>query len=166
MLAKKQNLTNMVLLVLLILCIQVSTEAKSYLDLSKNNIIPKTVSITAKGGYFALKSHSLIYVMGESTELKQIGVIPAEKLKFSTGSKIEVISTTKTPETGKIFLTLTEKNSYPVPGDKEYRQVTSKKLILLSANTPARVFHGVQSSKQLLPVKIEMASAQTAPLVK
>src|SRR5674476_361284 len=97
MTAKKHNLTNTALLVLAILCVQVSSAAKTTSDLSKNTIIPKPVSITATGGYFALKSHSAIYVMGESPELKQIGLKLAEKLKLSTGFKIEVISTSKTP---------------------------------------------------------------------
>jgi hexosaminidase len=163
MTAKKQNLTNTALLVLAILCVQVSSAAKSPSDLSKNNIIPKPVSITASGGYFALKAHSAIYVIGESPELKQIGQQLAEKLKLSTGYKIEVISTAKTPGTGNICLTLTEKNSRPNLGEEGYELVIKKKLILLSANTPAGVFRGVQTIRQLLPAKIEMASAQTGP---
>jgi len=145
MTAKKHNLTNTALLVLAILCVQVSSAAKTTSDLSKNTIIPKPVSITATGGYFALKSHSAIYVMGESPELKQIGLKLAEKLKLSTGFKIEVISTSKTPGTGNIFLTLTEKSSGPNLGEEGYELVITKKLVLLSANTPAGVFRGVQT---------------------
>ena len=163
MIAKKYNLTNTALLVLAILCIQVSTAAKSLSDLSKNNLIPKPVSITATGGYFALKPHSAIYIMGESPELKQIGLILAEKLKLATGFKIEVISTTKTPGTGNICLTLTEKNSGPNLGEEGYELVITKKMVLLSANTPAGVFHGVQTIRQLLPAKIEMTSTQSGP---
>jgi hexosaminidase len=88
--AKKQNLTNTALLILAILFVQVSLAAKSPSDLSKNNIIPKPVSVSATGGYFVLKSHSAIYLMGESPELKQIGLMLAEKLKLSTGYGIEV----------------------------------------------------------------------------
>ena len=163
MTAQKQNLTITALLVLTILCVQVSSAAKSTSDLSKNNIIPKPVSITATGGYFALKSHSAIYVMGESPELKQIGLMLAEKLKLSTGYKIEVISTTKTPGTGNICLTLSEINSGPNLGEEGYKLVITRKLVLLSANTPAGVFRGVQTIRQLLPAKIEMASEQTGP---
>jgi len=163
MTAKKHNLTNTALLVLAILCVQVSSAAKTTSDLSKNTIIPKPVSITATGGYFALKSHSAIYVMGESPELKQIGLKLAEKLKLSTGFKIEVISTSKTPGTGNIFLTLTEKSSGPNLGEEGYELVITKKLVLLSANTPAGVFRGVQTIRQLLPPKIEMTSTQSGP---
>jgi hexosaminidase len=163
MITKKHNLTNTALLVLAILCVQVSAAAKTPSDLSKSSIIPKPVSITATGGYFSLKSHCGIYIMGESPELKQIGQQLAEKLKLSTGYKIEVISTTKTPGTGNICLTLTEKNSRTNLGEEGYELVITKKLVLLSANTPVGIFRGVQTIRQLLPAKIEMASTQSGP---
>jgi hexosaminidase len=163
MTVKKRNLTNTAFLVLAILCANVSSAAKSPSDLSKSNIIPKPVSITSTGGYFSLKAHSAIYIMGESPELKHIGLMLAEKLKLSTGYKIEVISTTKTPGTGNICLTLTEKNSGPTLGEEGYELVITKKLVLLSANTTAGVFRGVQTIRQLLPAKVEMTSTQTGP---
>jgi hexosaminidase len=163
MTTKKHNLTNTALLVLAILCVQVFSAAKSPSDLSKNNIIPKPASITATGEYFVLKSHSAIYIMGESPELKQIGMMLAEKLRLSTGYKIEVISTAKTPATGNICLTLIEKNSGPDLGEEGYKLNITKKQVLLSAITPAGLFRGVQTIRQLLPAKIEMVSAQTGP---
>ena len=163
MTAKKHNLTNTALLVLAILFVQVSSAAKTPSDLSKSSIIPKPVSITATGAYFELKSHSAIYIMGDSPELKQIGQQLAGKLKISTGFNIEVLSTTKTPETGNICLTLTEKNSRPALGEEGYELVITKKLVLLSANSPAGIFRGIQTIKQLLPDNIEMSSAQSGP---
>lgn len=161
--ANKQNLTNTTLLILAILFIQVSSAAKTPSDLAKSSIIPKPVSISATGEYFALKSHSAIYIMGESPELKQIGQQLAEKLKLATGYKIEVRNTIRTPSTGNICLSLSEKNSEPNLGEEGYKLNITKKLVLLSANTPVGIFRGVQTIRQLLPAKIEMASTQSGP---
>ena len=54
-------------------------------DLSKENMIPKPVSVVATGGEFDLTDQTDIYVQGESAELNQIGQYLADKLNPSTG---------------------------------------------------------------------------------
>jgi hypothetical protein len=100
MITKKQNSAITVFLVIIMLCIQVASSAKTPSDLSKASIIPKPVSITATGGYFTLKPNADIYIQGGSEELKKIGQSLADKLKQSTGFSIEVITTEKTPKPG------------------------------------------------------------------
>ena len=163
MINKKQNFKTKSLLMLVMLCIQISSSAKTPTDLSKANIIPKPVSVTATGGYFVLKSNSDIYLRGESQELKQIGQALADKLKRSTGFGIEVITTDKTPKPGNIYLTLTENNPDSKLGDEGYELIITKKQVLLSANKPAGLFRGIQTIRQLLPAKIELTSVQKGP---
>lgn len=163
MINKKQNFAITALLVISMLYIQVSSSAKTPSDLSKADLIPKPVSLTATGGYFSLKAGTDIYIQGESKELRQIGQYLADKLKISTGFGIEVKTTEKTPGSGNIYLTLKGNNSGTNSGDEGYELIISKKLIILSANKPAGLFRGIQTIRQLLPAKIEMTSKQTGP---
>ena len=64
MITRKQNIAMTALLTFAMLFIQMSSTAKTPSDLSKGSIIPKPVSITATGGYFALKSGTDIYPGG------------------------------------------------------------------------------------------------------
>lgn len=163
MMNKKQNQTVAALFVFAMLCFQTSVTAKTHSDLLKTDLIPKPVSMISTGGYFSLKEGTAIYVKGDSKELKQIGQFLAGKLKISTGFNIDVINTTKTPGTGSIYLSLTDNSTDPKLGNEGYELVITKKLISLSANSPTGLFRGIQTIRQLLPAKIEMASKQTGP---
>ena len=160
---KKQNYTVTALFVFAMLCFQPSITAKTHSDLSKNDLIPKPVSLTATGGYFSLREGTAIYVKSQSKELKQIGEFLAGKLKIPTGFNFEVINSDKTPGAGNIFLSLRENNPDPKLGDEGYELVITKKLVSLTANTPTGLFRGIQSIRQLLPAKIEMAVKQAGP---
>lgn len=161
MITKKNNLRMTLLIAFSILFIQISSSAKTTSDLSKGSIIPKPVSITATGGYFTLKSGTDIYIQGESKELRQIGQYLADKLKMSTGFGIAVLSTDKPPRSGSIYLTIT--NTSSMPGTEGYELTITKKQLILSANSPAGLFRGVQTIRQLLPAEIEMSSKQKGP---
>jgi hexosaminidase len=129
-------------------------------DISKENMIPKPVSIVAGGETFDLTDQTDIYVQGDSPEIKKIGQYLADKLNPSTGLKIEVKTTTRSPAPGNMYLSL-EKNDQEL-GDEGYELKITDKLISLSANKPAGLFHGIQTIRQLLPPQIEMSSLQKA----
>ena len=131
-------------------------------DLSKANIIPKPVSITPAGGSFTLTDRSDIYVKGESPELLQIGQYLADRLNPSTGFGLEVKTTEKDLVRGKILLALSDND--PELGDEGYELVIDEKSVRLTANKPAGLFYGVQTLRQLLPAKIEMATAPGRPM--
>jgi len=61
-------------------------------DLTKANIIPKPVSITATGETFTLTRNSDIYVQAGSDELVRIGQYLADKLNPSTGLEMKVMN--------------------------------------------------------------------------
>jgi hexosaminidase len=163
MINKKLNFAVTALFLFSMLVIQMPASAKESSDLTKTAIIPKPVSIKATGGYFSLKSGTDIYIRGESAEIIKTAQYLADKLKRSTGFDIEVKSTDKTPGSGNIYLMLTDNNSSSKSGDEGYELTISEKLISLSANSPAGLFRGIQSIRQLLPPEIEMASVQTGP---
>ncbi len=163
MIIRKQNLLSTALITICLLFIQTAMTAKTPSDLSIADIIPKPVSIKATGDYFDLKSGSDIYVGSESAELKKIGQFLADRLKVSTGYDINVKSTDKTPGSGNIYLTLTGSNANPKLGEEGYELTITKKLVILSANTPAGLFRGVQTIRQVLPARIEMTTKQKGP---
>lgn len=145
-----------------ILAAQSPANAKSPTDLSKSDIIPKPVSVTATGEAFILKSGTKIFVRGQLADLKQIGQFLADRLKRPTGFSLDVVTTDKVPGSGNIYISL---NSIPVEklGDEGYELNITKKLLVLSANSPAGLFRGVQTIRQLLPANIEMATLQKGP---
>ena len=80
----------------LLLAVIFSQMACQPTDLSKENMIPKPVSVVPEGGEaFDLTDQTNIYVQGESAELKQIGQFLADKLNPSTGLGIEVKTTSE-----------------------------------------------------------------------
>lgn len=138
-----------------------SCKKESPSDLSKESIIPAPVSITATGDYFKLNPRTDIYVMGESEELKQIGQYLAEKLKPATGFEIEVKQATAASRPGSIYLALTGNETNP--DDESYELIITTKNLQLSANTPAGIFRGVQTIRQILPAKVELSTLQEGP---
>ena len=148
---------------LLMMLIFDSCEKKSPSDLSKESIIPAPVSITATGDYFNLTKRAAIYVMRESEELTQIGFYLAEKLKPATGFEIEVKQTTVAPKPGNIYLTLSGNGTNSA--DESYELTITKKGLQLSANSPAGIFRGIQTIRQILPAKIELSTLQEGPWV-
>lgn len=130
-------------------------------DLSKANIIPKPVSVVPTGDSFDLTDQTDIYVQGESAELLQIGQYLADKLNPSTGLGIDVKITGEIPVSGNIYLSLSENDTEL--GDEGYELTITEKSVNLTANKPAGLFYGVQTIRQLLPSKVELATAQQGP---
>ncbi len=157
---KKLNISVTLLVAVFMLVLQNSCTAKIPSDLSKESIIPKPVSITSTGEYFTIKASTAIYIQGESAELMKSGSFLSEKLKPATGFKFDVKSTVNVPKSG-IFLTLN--GSSGQPEDESYELTITKKLLTLSAKSPAGLFRGIQTIRQLLPARIELASIQEGP---
>jgi hexosaminidase len=157
MVNKKQNPTTAIAIILVVVLMQFACTPKVPSDLTKENIIPKPVSVTATGDYFSINDKTTIFVQGESPELKNIGQFLANRLNPATGLAIEVNATNTEPKAG-IFITLngTEIKS----GDESYEIVISKKLLKLSANSPAGLFMGIQTIRQILPAAVELTSKQ------
>lgn len=129
-------------------------------DLTKETIIPKPVSITATGGRFSLTDDSNIYVEGEE-QLKQIGQYLADKLNSSTGYNLQVSSTSGAIESGNIYLTTVSADTQL--GEEGYELTITEDIIKLSAPTPAGLFRGIQTIRQLLPAKVELKTEQKGP---
>ena len=154
MIKKMQKIVITTLITFVILETQISCTAKIPSDLSGESIIPKPVSVTATGDYFAIKQGTDIYIRGESAELNQVGQYLAGRLRPATGFDIEVKSTVKAPKSGNIYLTLSADDT--LAGDEGYKINITKKMLVLSAGTPEGLFRGIQTIRQILPSGIEL----------
>jgi len=130
-------------------------------DLTKENLIPKPVSVTATAKVFELTKGTGIYVEGESAELKFIAEYLGGKLRPSTGYDLPVSSTAKAPESGSIYLVASGNDEEL--GEEGYEIEITKDIVKVTANKPAGVFWAVQTLRQLLPAKAEMSSLQEGP---
>ncbi|HCY40104.1 MAG TPA: beta-N-acetylhexosaminidase [Prolixibacteraceae bacterium] len=130
-------------------------------NLSKENVIPKPVSVVTTGESFDLTDQTDIYVQGESAGLLQIGQYLADKLNPSTGLAIGVKTTSEIPASGNIYLALSENDAEL--GDEGYELTITDKLVKVTANKPAGLFYGIQTIRQLLPSKVELATEQKGP---
>lgn len=157
---KKPNFVTAVLIAIFLIANQITASTAAVSDLTRESIIPKPVSITSTGGFFKITAKTTIYLQGESDELKQIGQYLAGRLKPATGFKMEVKSAVKVPKSG-ICLILTAANTKT--GKEGYELIITKKLLTLSAATPAGLFHGIQTIRQILPAGIELAAKQEGP---
>ncbi|MCJ7449957.1 MAG: beta-N-acetylhexosaminidase [Bacteroidales bacterium] len=161
MINKRQSQALRALIVIFVLIVLVSCGQKTPSDLSKESIIPKPVSVTTTGEYFTLRPGTDISVQGESEEVLKIGQYLADRLKPSTGFKLNVKATAKEPKRGVIYLTLS--GSGQNSGDESYELIVTRKLVKLSATTPAGLFRGVQTIAQILPAGIELPAKQEGP---
>ena len=157
----KKHLSLFSMLLIIALMLQVSCSEKTPSDLTKASIIPKPVSISSTGEYFALKPNTTIYVMGESSEILNIGHYLADRLKPSTGYDLNVRSTFKDPGRGAIILTISGVGGNTK--EESYELIITKKQVRLSAGTHEGLFRGIQTIRQLLPAGIEMAGRQEGP---
>jgi hexosaminidase len=156
---RKSNIITAVLSSLLLMGMTACSSTPT--DMTKANIIPKPVSITATGETFTLTSKSDIYVSEASDELLRTGRFLADKLNPSTGLDLKVISDGRKPGKGDILLALSEGDAEL--GDEGYELVVTGKLLKITANKPAGLFYGVQTLRQLLPVRVEMTTLQEGP---
>lgn len=161
MINKKQKYPITVLSVIVMMIIQISCTTKTPSDLSKESIIPKPVSISATGDYFTLKAGTGIFIQAGSEELKKIGQYLSDRLKPATGFDFEVSPTDKEPRTGSIYLKMSGTESKS--GDEGYELEITKKLLKLTAKSPAGIFRGIQTIRQLLPAKTELSTKQEGP---
>ncbi len=160
MLLKKQNPALKALIVIIMLTFQMCSSQKTDSDMSKENLIPKPVSVVPTGDYFTLKPNTPILVLGGSEELTRIGEYLAGILRPSTGYPVNVKSASKEPVRNAIYLNLSD--YCQVPGEEGYELTITRRIVKLTAKHPAGLFRGIQTIRQLLPAAVEMATKQEA----
>ena len=103
------------------------------------------------GAPFTLQRTSNIVVDAGNQEAAAIAEQLAAKIRPPTGYAVNVVSSPATP--GAIVLRLNSGNA--TLGDEGYQLTVTPDSVRVAANSPAGLFHGTQTIRQLLPVDIE-----------
>jgi len=130
-------------------------------DLTKENLIPLPVSVTATAKVFEITKKTGVYIEGESAELQFVGQYLADRLNPSTGFDIKVSTTKGEPKSGNIYFSLSGNDA--ALGDEGYEITINEDLLKVTANKPAGIFWAIQTIRQLLPPKAELNSVQEGP---
>ncbi len=132
--------------------LQISCVTKIPTDLSKTSFIPKPVSVTATGESFEFNNSTIIYVLEGNPDLQKTAQYLAGEIAKIAGFTPQVNPVTELPETG-VFLTELKNDSEL--GKEGYELSIDKKQIIISAQTSAGCFNGIQTLLQTMPVKNE-----------
>ena len=130
-------------------------------NMAEMSLIPLPESITPQDGAFRLKSRTVIAVDKGNEELLAVGHYLADLLKPATGIEFKVKTTSQLTPGGDIRLTLTDNE--PDLGKEGYDMEVTARRINIRANTPAGIFYGIQTLRQLLPPAIEKKTVQEGP---
>lgn len=125
---------------------------KNKINLDNISLIPRPVSIEFTKHVFMLSYSTGIFYQKESPALKKSALFLANILRPSTGFPIPVIADKNKPHGNSIYLTLTDNTNL---GEEGYKLNITKTHIILSAYTPAGIFRGIQTLRQLLPPRVE-----------
>ena len=136
--------------------------------LGANHVIPAPVSVTAASGApFALTATTTIVVPANNAAAAKIGEDLAALLRRATGFRFPVSGTDAAVPNGAIVLRL---GSGTELGSEGYDITVDASSLQIVAGSPAGLFYGTQTLRQLLPAAIEaeqsethMASAWTIP---
>lgn len=125
------------------------------MDLKESALIPQPAKVNATGSSFALTASSNIRFNDAS--LEQLGDYLAHILRPSTGFSLEIGKGIQ-PAKGDIFLQLTD-----VAGTEEEYSLQIEEDFVLISGSPAGLFYGIQTFRQLLPSAVEYADMQEGP---
>ncbi|MEV0177336.1 beta-N-acetylhexosaminidase [Streptomyces sp. NPDC050803] len=119
-----------------------------------DRVIPAPASVTPGGSPYRITDATRIRV-DDSRDVRRIGEYLADILRPSTGYRLPVA--TRGP--GGIQLRLVSGEF----GNEGYRLDSNHRNVTISAGSPAGLFHGVQTLRQLLPAAVEKDSVQPGP---
>jgi hexosaminidase len=122
------------------------------------DVIPKPASVQRGHASFDLAPDTRIVVPRGSAKASPVARGLARLLRRSTGYRLPVVSDPSGHPA--ILLALSRSGG---AGEEAYQLRVSRRLVSLEAPAPAGLFNGVQTLRQLLPEKVESASAQPGP---
>lgn len=148
-----QRLYSLILVFLMLSC-------QTRNEFSVNDVIPKPASMKPGNGIFRLTESSSIIIPAGEEEVQKIAEYLGGRLRTATGYKLQVSSGKAEKGSGNIILAIENDATL---GDEGYMLSVDENEIRLRSGTPAGLFRGVQTIRQLFPPSIEMSSKQPGP---
>jgi hexosaminidase len=126
-----------------------------------DRIVPRPAAVTPGSGVFRLGAAAAIEVEPASAELLALGQHLADRLRPATGFALPVAGASGVPAPGSLHLTTT--GADPALGEEGYELRITAAGVTLAAASPAGLFRGLQTVRQLLPAAIERPDVQPGP---
>jgi hexosaminidase len=120
-------------------------------------VVPAPASVEPHGQPFTLAPSTVVSVPGGSAGAVAVGEYLARLLRPSTGYPVPV---TRLPLPGGITLRLGKGDGLGAEG---YRLDAGRSGVVIRADAPAGLFHGVQTLRQLLPAAVESRTRVAGP---
>ena len=124
------------------------------------SLIPKPVSMTTTDHVFVWTAETPIYVPTKNGEVRNVAAWFANLIAPATGFK-PAIKVLKPGEKSGVILKLDKTLSNL--GDEGYTLDIKAERVTLTAVTPAGLFRGLQTVRQMLPARIEADTVQKGP---
>ncbi|HET7513430.1 MAG TPA: beta-N-acetylhexosaminidase [Gaiella sp.] len=122
-------------------------------------IVPRPLAVQPGRGVFELRRTARI-VVGEDDGARRVAGLLAGALRPATGFRLPVMIRGKATE-GDIGLVL--RPGHRALGDEGYRLTVEAGRVTLAARTPAGLFRGIQTLRQLLPPALESTTTRRGP---
>jgi hexosaminidase len=122
-------------------------------DLQRYALIPWPQRIEPRSGDFSIDEGTRV-VLSEpvNAELQSIAALVTESLRAATGIEVPVAPASGAEGTGNTIALRLSQEGEPV-SPEEYRLSVAPTGVILSANTPAGLFYGAQTLRQLIPLE-------------
>ncbi len=132
-------------------------------SLAGHHVVPLPASVVpAAGAPFVLRAAAPIVVAADADAgAERVGRMLAAQLRPATGFALPVVAGAGAAPLGAIVLRLG--GSAAALGDEGYELTASADSLRIAAATPAGLFRGVQTLRQLLPPLIEAAQSDARP---
>lgn len=150
---KRLHLVSFILLLVFVFSGCTSEFKTNKVSESRAGLIPLPKKVTEQSGKFTIKPETRILIAGGEKEVKTIGSSLADLISSATGYDIKVEEFSGENEVRDAIVFVLDK-SLPV-NDEGYFLSVKPKSVMISAKTPAGLFYGKQTLRQLLPVEIE-----------
>lgn len=117
------------------------------------SIIPQPVSVRMKPGVFSISNQTILLVAEQDIDLKNVAILFAEQLRMAGGPFLRVQQMMDETNDGSsiVFAYARNRESLPTEG---YRLSITPNGILLTGNSGAGLFYGMQTLLQLLPPEV------------
>lgn len=127
-------------------------------DLSVNSLIPKPVKTIPTNSAFALDQFTAIYTSKNATGFEEVGKFLAEKLNDQT--KLNIPVNTEGNATVERVIYINESDSLELAEPEAYQLYINQDSIIINANSSEGAFRGIQTLRQLVPLKSNDTLAQ------
>jgi hexosaminidase len=124
-------------------------------------LIPLPVATTPAQGIFELAAGTVIQVAAGQPDIAAIGQTLSEYLATATGFTFKVTETSAQPQAGSLYLAIS--SAGPALGSEGYQLSVTPGGVQLLAPTPAGLFWGIQTLRQLLPPTLESSKPRPDP---